>query len=114
MAGVMVLAIFFFTKETRGSVILSRRAARLRKETGDHRYQCKSDAERASLAVLVKVSMTRPLLLLFTEPIVATFSLWIGFCWGIMYLSLRCVPLVFTQEYGFTAGQTGLVFFAIV
>lgn len=33
----------------------------MRKETGDVRYQCKSDAERASLAILVKVSLTRPL-----------------------------------------------------
>lgn len=33
----------------------------MRKETGDERYQCRSDAERASLAVLLKVSLTRPL-----------------------------------------------------
>lgn len=60
-AGVLAIAIIFFTRETRGSVILSKRAKKLRKETGDERYQCRSDAERASLAVLLKVSMTRPL-----------------------------------------------------
>lgn len=60
-AGVMAVLIIFFTRETRGSVILSRRARKMRKETGDPRYQCRSDAERASLAVLIRVSMTRPL-----------------------------------------------------
>lgn len=60
-AGVLAVALIFFTRETRGSVILSRRARKMRQETGDPRYQCRSDAERASLAVLLKVSMTRPL-----------------------------------------------------
>jgi hypothetical protein len=73
-AGVNAFAIILFTRETRGSVILSKRAKKLRKETGDERYQCRSDAERASLAVLLKVSMTRPLYLLGTESIVFFFS----------------------------------------
>lgn len=60
MAGVLTVCVTLLTRETRGSVILSRRAARLRKETGDDRYQCRSDAERASLAILIKNSMTRP------------------------------------------------------
>jgi hypothetical protein len=61
LAAVLAVLIILFTSETRGSVILSRRAKKLRKQTGDGRYQCRSDAERASLAVLIKVSMTRPL-----------------------------------------------------
>lgn len=76
-AGVLAVLIILFTRETRGSVILSKRARKLRKETGDSRYQCRSDAERASLAVLMKVSMTRPLYLLGTEAIVFFFSLWV-------------------------------------
>jgi multidrug resistance protein len=60
-AGVLSILIATFTRETRGSVLLSRRAAKLRKETGDNKYQCRSDAERASLAIMVKTSMTRPL-----------------------------------------------------
>lgn len=59
--GVLAVLIVAFTRETRGSVLLSRRAARMRKETGDERYQCRSDAERASLTVMIKTSLTRPL-----------------------------------------------------
>lgn len=80
-AVVIALAMILFMKETRGSVILSRKAKKMRKETGDARYQCKSDAERASLAVLFKISLTRPIYLLFTEAIVASFSLWVGYVW---------------------------------
>ncbi|SGY31972.1 BQ5605_C002g01295 [Microbotryum silenes-dioicae] len=114
IAGVTSLCIILLTQETRGSVILSKRAAAKRKETGDPRYQCRSDAERASLAILIKFSLTRPLFLLFTEPIVAAFSLWVSFAWGILYLTLRAVPLVFANVYGFTIGQVGLVFYGVV
>ncbi|SCV68698.1 BQ2448_819 [Microbotryum intermedium] len=114
IAAVMCLGIIVLTQETRGSVILSRRAAAKRKATGDPRYQCRSDAERASLVILIKISLTRPLFLLFTEPIVAAFSLWVSFAWGILYLTLRAVPLVFAHVYGFTIGQVGLVFYGVV
>ncbi|BGP36379.1 hypothetical protein JCM10450v2_000279 [Rhodotorula kratochvilovae] len=114
LCGVLTVAIIFFTRETRGSVILSRRARKLRKQTGDERYQCRSDAERASLAVLMKVSMTRPLYLLGTEAIVFFFSLWVGFSWGCLYLLVEAVPLIFGNVYGFNKGQVGLTFYSVV
>lgn len=61
MTFVILVLTVFFTEETRGSVILSRRAAKLRKDTGSNLYQCRTDAEKSSLLVLMKVSMTRPL-----------------------------------------------------
>ncbi|GAA5923091.1 MFS transporter [Sporobolomyces koalae] len=113
-AGLLAFAIILFTRETRGSVILSRRAKKLRKETGDERYQCRSDAERASLAVLLKVSMTRPLYLLATESIVFFFSLWAGFSWGCLYLLVEAVPLIFGNVYDFNIGEVGLTFYSVV
>lgn len=73
---VITLALIFFTTETRGSVILSKRAKKLREETGKD-IQCRTDSERASLSVLVRVSLTRPLYLLGTEPIIMAFSAWV-------------------------------------
>ena len=61
-------------RETRGSVILSKRARRLREESGSERYHCKADAERASLWILVTRSLSRPLWFLVTEPVVFFFS----------------------------------------
>ena len=69
-AGVLAVLIACFTRETRGSVLLSRRAAKMRKDTGDERIQCRSDAERASLAIMIKTSMTRPL----CEPLTPIFA----------------------------------------
>lgn len=86
MAGLIFIAILLFTKETRGSVILSRKAAALRNLTGEN-WRCRSD-NGASLLALVKVSLTRPIYLIFTEAIVFSFSLWAGVAWGVLYLTL--------------------------
>ncbi len=82
MIGAECVALTFFTQETRGSYILSQRAAKLRKDTGDARYQCKADAERASVGTLVRESLSRPIVFLTTEPIVTMLALWFGFAWG--------------------------------
>lgn len=72
----MAFAIFVavISRETRASALLSRKAKKLRKTTGLDRYQCRADAERASLAVLIKVSLFRPLRLLLTEPVLIAFG----------------------------------------
>ncbi|PWN21328.1 MFS general substrate transporter [Microstroma glucosiphilum] len=111
-SGGLLLLVFFF-RETRGSVILTRRAARLRKETGDERYRARAEAERASIPVLIKDSLTRPLWLLVSEPIVIAFSLWISFLWGVMYSLLESLGLI-ADLHGYTLGQEGLLFLSIV
>lgn len=69
MAGVTTVVVLLFFRETRGNVILSKRAAALRKKHNDDRYQCRADEERASIAVLMKTGVSRPVYFLFTEPI---------------------------------------------
>lgn len=52
----------------------------------------------------------RPLKMLFTEPLVAVLSLYIGFAFGVIYGCFTAVPYIFTTQYGFSAQQDGLVF----
>lgn len=73
MAGVTTVIVFVVCQETRGSVILSRRAKRLSKETGLD-YRCRADEERASLLILMKTGVSRPVWFLLTEPIGARSS----------------------------------------
>ncbi|ETS64313.1 hypothetical protein PaG_01157 [Moesziomyces aphidis] len=110
--GFILILLLLFLRETRGSIILTRRAAKLRKTTGDGRYKARAELERASVSVLIKNSLTRPLIFLVKEPIVTFFSLWIAFTWGFMYMLLSSIGLV-TAQHGFTPGETGLVFISI-
>lgn len=110
---VAFIVLLIFLTETRGSVVLTRRAVKLRKETGDQRYRARAEEERASIAALIKTSLTRPLWLLVSEPIVFFFSLWISFQWGIMYGLLESIGLI-SDLHNYTLGQSGLVFLSIV
>ncbi|KAI1821805.1 MFS general substrate transporter [Xylaria intraflava] len=119
--GVVVLALFAFFPETRGSVLLSRKAAALNAwcegpgastPLGQVRWKVSDDEHRKSLASLIKVSLFRPIHLLFTESVVFWFSLWMSFAWSILYLTFEIVPLIFSRAYDFSQQASGLVFTA--
>lgn len=48
--------------------------------------------------------------MLFTEPVVFFFSLWVSFSWAVLYLQFGSVPLIFRTNHNFTTEQTGAVF----
>ncbi|KAL8290241.1 hypothetical protein RQP46_003180 [Phenoliferia psychrophenolica] len=48
--------------------------------------------------------------MLFTEPVLFSFSLWIGVVWAVLYLELESVNLVFGGIYGFNLEQSSAVF----
>lgn len=48
-------------KETRSSIILTRIAKKIRKETGDNRYRARIEDERIKLSTLIWMSCTRPI-----------------------------------------------------
>ena len=133
---VQVLVVLFF-KETRGSVILSKKAKRLNKYYDELeaaglpcvdmpagtdssrnisqriRWKVQSDEERASLIQMIRVSLFRPFHLLITEPVVFFFSLWVSFSWAVLYATFAAVPLIFQASHGFNLYQVGSVFAAI-
>lgn len=48
--------------------------------------------------------------MLFTEPVVFFFSLWVSFSWATLYLQFGSVPLVFKTNHYFNVEQAGAVF----
>ncbi|KAF7595576.1 hypothetical protein BBP40_005611 [Aspergillus hancockii] len=67
----------------------------------------------AGLNFLVTVTLTRPLYMLVREPIVGLCSLYTGFNFAVLFCFLASFPLVFQTTYGFSPGQSGLVFIGI-
>lgn len=156
--GMLMLAIAIFFKETRGPVLLSRKAKALNTitevfkvipsatskslesstsmsladftpypNTQTH-WRVESDEQRAKISRMIKLSLTRPFCefisfrtlhmlnqpdLLFTEPVVFWFSMWISLSWALIFLFFESVPLIFRTSYGFSPQQTGLVFISM-
>ena len=134
--GLIILMVAVFFKETRGSVLLSRRAralnkwyaareqagyngfnihieGKVEKQSQRIRWKVKADEERESLAKMIGISVYRPFHLLSTEPVVFFFSLWVAFSWAVLYLTFSSIPLVFTTNHGFNIQQNGAVFAAM-
>lgn len=133
--GIMVALICVIFKETRGSVLLSRKAKALnqwyeaREESGYYgfdmpnttgkkvsqrvRWKVAADEERSSLSKMIGISLVRPFHLLLTEPVVFWFSLWVAFSWAVLYLTLAAIPLVFQRNHGFSLQQANSVFAAM-
>ncbi|KAI2618925.1 MFS general substrate transporter [Hypoxylon sp. NC1633] len=119
--GLVVLALFAFFPETRGSVLLSRKAKALnawRESVGDApllgqlRWKVREDEHRKTAWLVIKTSLVRPIHLLFTESVVFWFSLWMSFAWSILYLTFELVPLIFERVYNFSPQSSGFVFAA--
>ncbi|KAJ3477006.1 hypothetical protein NLI96_g10762 [Meripilus lineatus] len=110
VTGIFAASIPLLMKETRSDVLLTRIAKKMRKETGDHRYRARVEDERASLKTLIYISCTRPLYLMITEPVVASFSVWVGFAWGILYVLIESIAIVFRSLHNFSTGEVGTVF----
>ncbi|KAK1224672.1 hypothetical protein PQX77_012418 [Marasmius sp. AFHP31] len=108
-SGLMFILIPFVMKETRSSIILTRLAQEIRKKTGDTRYRARVEDERAKLRTLIYISCTRPV-----QPVVASFSLWVGFAWGILYCMIESVASIFRDLHHFNIGQIGTVFAAMM
>lgn len=101
--------VFVFTMtETRASVLYRRNAKRQALKDGVAAVIPK-EYEKPDLKQLLKVSSTRPLILLFSEPIVFWISLWLAFAWGVFFCLLGTVPAVFRRLHGFSVGQVGSV-----
>ncbi|RPB21585.1 putative MFS transporter [Terfezia boudieri ATCC MYA-4762] len=119
--------LWFGLKETRGDVLLRRKAMALnawldeRERVAEEkqvmgrkvRWKVKADEAKQNLWSMTKVSLTRPFHLLFTELVVFWFSMWTAFAWGVLYLFLESIPLVFRETYAFDLIQIGLVFLAL-
>jgi MFS family permease len=126
---VLVVALGLFFSETRGSVLLARRATLLNTWYADleskscfnlwHppssttrrlRWKVADEDDRASTARMVRISLSRPFILFFTEPILFAISLWVSFSWAVLYLTLAAIPLVFNEVYSLSASDSGTIY----
>ncbi|KAF9892141.1 hypothetical protein FE257_002547 [Aspergillus nanangensis] len=84
--------------ETYPPVILKRRAQQTRKRTGDARYWHPHEKEKISLQNAVTKYFSRPVRLLATEPIVTCLAFYAAYTYGLLYLTVEVVPMVFREQ----------------
>lgn len=78
VAGVVTVFTFFTLKESYAPVILERKAARLRKETGNQLLRSQLASSSGSAVDKIKVAIVRPLKILILAPIVTLMALYVA------------------------------------
>ena len=97
-----------FLDETYGPVLLARKAARLRKETGDNSLRSTASISRPKQVILRNV--IRPAKMLMLSPIVLICSLYIGIAYGYQYILFTTFTTVFQDQYNWSTSIVGLSF----
>lgn len=100
-------------KETRGNVILRRRAKKIRATTGQKAYTY-DDLHGPKLSTVLYVAIKRPLYMFCTEFVVFAFTMWSAFSTGLLYLFTQSSGQVYTALYGWPDYSTGYVQGSIV
>jgi multidrug resistance protein len=113
IAGTAWCLITFTVPETYAPTILARKAAKLRKETGDPSYTSVFQARKESFSQYLGSYLIRPFKLLFRELIVFLISVYVSIIYGVVYMFFVSFPVIYEQGKGYSAGTTGLMFIPI-
>ncbi|KAI9734278.1 MAG: hypothetical protein M1834_002382 [Cirrosporium novae-zelandiae] len=112
--GSVSIISFMRLPETYAPIVLSKKARRIRKETGNPNIRSLWDEEETNLAIIVQVYLVRPWVLLFTEPILVFVTVYQAFIYGTCYLFFIAYPIQFHQNLNWPLGLSSLPFLAML
>ncbi|KAI2782543.1 bicyclomycin resistance protein [Daldinia loculata] len=112
VGGFLSILMVFSLKESYAPVILQKKVAKLRKETGNDLLRSKLDAG-LSPRDYFKRGIIRPFKMLFLSPVIAITSLYMAVTYGYLYLMFTTMTEVFQGYYGFSTSTVGLAFIGL-
>jgi MFS family permease len=110
--GAFGVVLLIVGRETYHPILLERKAAKLRKETGKNELRSKLAQNLPPKEIFIR-AIVRPMKMLFLSPIVGLMSLYIAINYGILYLFFTTVTFVFEGQYQFSSGAVGLSYIGV-
>lgn len=109
--GVIALLGTFFYKESYAPTLLKKKAAKLRKVTGNQNLHTIYEISNGETTLdKLKLTTTRPIKLLFTHPLVIGLGSFLAVVYALMYLMIVTFQSIFRDIYGFDKGTIGLMY----
>lgn len=109
--GVVALLGSFLYVETYAPALLKKKARMLRKKTGNMNLHTIYEISSSETTLeKLKGTVSRPLVLLFTHPMIIGLGSFMAFIYGFLYLMIVTFPAVFEKTYGFSQSTTGLMY----
>ncbi|KAK9414862.1 putative Major facilitator superfamily transporter [Seiridium unicorne] len=112
-AGFSLIVVIWIVPETYGPKLLTNRARKLRKSTGNPNIYSAAELESRNMGTVIARVLTRPIRMLISELIVTSTCMYLALCYAIFYMSFQAFPLIFQQLYGLSPGVTGLCFLPV-
>ncbi|RHZ44406.1 MFS transporter [Aspergillus thermomutatus] len=114
-SGALWIIAGLIVPETYAPVLLRQRAVKLSKLTGKV-YKSRIEAEQGkkTLGDSLKISLSRPWILLFREPIVLLLSIFMAIVYGTLFMMFGAFPIVYAGQRGWNQGVSGLAFLGIM
>jgi MFS transporter, DHA1 family, multidrug resistance protein len=109
----VLLIGLIFIDESYPPKLLVYKARRLRHETGNWALHAKFEEWDVSIKELAQKFLLRPVQLLMT-PICFLVALYASFCYGILYMQLGGIPIIFGEERGWKQVPATLPFLCIL
>ncbi|KAF1848813.1 MFS general substrate transporter [Cucurbitaria berberidis CBS 394.84] len=106
--------LMLFMEESYPPVVLINKASELRRRTKNWGIHAKQEEIEVDFKELIVRNVSRPMRILFTEPIVLLITIYMSFIYGLLYLFLTAYALVFQGVYGWSGGVAGLAYFGMV
>ncbi|KAI2638431.1 cycloheximide resistance protein [Xylaria nigripes] len=111
-SGFVTILMFVVMKESYAPAILEKKAARLRKETGNNLLHSKLDTG-LSPKEFFKRTAVRPVKMFIYSPIVCIMALYTSLTYGYMYIQFTTITEVFQGRYKFSTSLVGLSFLGL-
>ncbi|KAI1396460.1 MFS multidrug transporter [Hypoxylon fuscum] len=112
LCGFLEICFLVLLRETYTVQILKSKATKLRKDTNNPNLRTKYETEHTAVQ-LFQNACVRPLVLLFTSPILFLMSLYVGVVYGYLYLVMTTITSIFESTYQFPSSVVGLSFLGL-
>ncbi|KXG47861.1 Major facilitator superfamily domain, general substrate transporter [Penicillium griseofulvum] len=113
IAGVALVVVLLAQPETFSPVLLEWRTKHLRELTGDNRYRAASTSA-SSLGTRLLNNVSRPFVMIWTEPIILIFSFYLVLLYFVMFTFLNGYPFIFAEVYEISTSMTFIIFVAMI
>jgi len=111
-SGLITIIGTFPFAEPYSARILAHRAKGLRKASGSV-YHAEQERSTQTLWQILKITLTRPMRLLSTQPTLQVMSIFMAYNFGINYIMFSTFAELWTQRYGQSVARSGLNYIAL-
>ena len=113
ISGGILAIMVLFLPETYPPLILTWKARALRVETGDSNHKSQLELSSTGIVARLKQALSRPFVMLFTEPIIVLFTMYLTLVYSVLFSFFDGAPFIFGGIYDFNQGATFLMFVGV-